>query len=143
VIVDQKLKDSLEELNFAGVGKLDHGSVARRMNMAIAEALRDISQYPFRDGGKVEARKVVMSVIITPVLRETKEVVFIENRNQEVKGFALDSVTARVKITCNRPDVESADVKILCDIQGGAIRSAHFNPENNHRPEQLELPDMD
>lgn len=138
-----KLKEQLPQFNIEHLGEMDRNAVARRGNAALALCLENISQFPFRDGGKVETRKVTIEINLTPELKETKVAVELPGgRQQEVKHFELAGVTARVKIKSALPDAETGDVRMACDIHNGKIKEARFNPENNEAPDQLEL-DLD
>lgn len=136
-MLDPKLEANLPRLAAENIGRLDNGSVARRLNAAIADVLRNISQFPFRDAGKAETRKVTMELAITPEIRPTK------NGANQVDGYELSGLSVRVKIKAGLPDAESADVRMLVDMRGGQIANVLFNPDNNSEPSQLELFDKE
>ena len=137
--MNSKLKDMLPELNMSNLAQLDRGAVERRVNDELSQAFNNISRFPCRDGGKVEVRKVVIEVTLTPEVKSVKQGIEVNGRQQEVEAFELCGVSARVKVKGVHPDAETADVRMLCDIENGRIQSAHFNPDNNDRPEQLEI----
>lgn len=137
--ISDKLKASLPQLQMANLGSLDRGAVARRVNEAISLAANNISKYPFRDGGKVEARKVVIEIVMTPMIEAVKIGVEGAGRQYEADGFELTGICTRVKVKSALPDAETADIKMLCEMKSGAITDIRFNPQNNMRPEQLEL----
>ena len=139
-MLSDKLKEALPQLCMANLGKLDRGAVERRVDAAIALCVNNINQFPFRDGGKVESRKVTIELYITPELRETTVAIETNGgRQQEVKNFELKAISGRVKIKSGLPDAETGDVRMACDVRNGAIKDVRFNPDNNFAPEQLEL----
>ena len=138
-MLSEKLKEMLPQLCMEHLGKLDRGAVQRRVDDAINLCLTNISKFPFRDGGKVETRKVTIEVYITPELKEISVGVEAGGRQQEIKGFELKGLEVRAKVKSGLPDAETGDVRMACDIRNGAIKDVRFNPDNNHQPEQLEL----
>jgi len=138
--VKQELKDNLPQLKFRNLGQMDSGTVERRVDGAIRETLDNIGRYPFRDGGKVESRKVTITLVLTPALKKTKQMIELAGgRSQEVDTFELDGVSARVEVSSALPVAKTADVRVLCETRNGRIETALFNPHNNQMPEQMEL----
>ena len=138
--MNQKLKEHLPQLNLDSLGQLDRGAVERRFGDAIESVLANISKFPFRDQNKVETRAIHLAVFITPELRLFKQAVEGNNGRQvEVDVAELAGLSVRVKIKSALPDAETADVRMACDIVNGRINDVRFNPENNAKPDQLEL----
>lgn len=138
--VNQELKDKLPQLKFNNLGQMDSGTVERRVNGAIRETLDNIGRYPFRDGGKVEPRKVTITLVLTPTLKKSKRMMELAGgRSQEVDTFDLEGVSARVEVSSALPVAKTADVRVLCETKNGRIETALFNPNNNQMPEQMEL----
>lgn len=138
--MNQKLKDHLPQLALNTLGQLDRGAVERRFRDAINCVLDNISKFPFRDNTKVETRAIHLSVFLTPELRMFKSAVESgHGRQVEVDVAELAGLSVRVKIKSNLPDAETADVRMACDIINGKINDVRFNPDNNAKPDQLEL----
>lgn len=137
--MDIKLKEQLPSFNMSNLPQLDRGAVERRVNDAIAAALNNISRFPFRDGGKVEVRKVIIEVQITPELRKIKTPVESAFGTTDLDSFELSGISVRAKVKGVHPDAETDDVRMLCDIQNQVVKGVYFNPNNNSRPDQLEL----
>lgn len=131
--------DNLPELTLSNLSKMDHGTVGRRFNDAVIECIGNISRYPFRDAGKVEVRKIIVEVTLTPEIRTFKQGVEVSGRQQEVDAYELSGVKAQVKIKSSLPDAICGTVKTLCKIVNNQIRKISFNPHNNQSPEQMEL----
>lgn len=139
--MNPKLKEALPKLSMERLSELDRGAVERRVNAALALCLSNISQFPFRDGGKVETRKVLIEVQITPEIKAIKIGVEGKGRQQQVEGWELEGVVVRVKVKSALPDAETADVRCLCEIRNNQITDVRFNPDNSDRPEQLDMLD--
>lgn len=137
--MNPKLKEMLPEFCMENLAQLDRGAVERRVNDELNQAFNNISRFPCRDGGKVEPRKVIIEVTLTPEVKEIKQGVEVNGRQQEVSAYELAGVSVRAKVKGVHPDAETADVRMLCDMQNQRIQSVYFNPNNNDRPEQLEL----
>lgn len=140
--MNPKLAEMLPQFTMETLSQLDRGAVERRVNDELAQAYNNISRFPCRDGGKVEPRKVIIEVTLTPELKKIKTAVEVGGRQQEVDSFELSGIVVRAKVKGVHPDAETADVRMLCDIVNNRIQGVYFNPENNERPEQLEL-DLD
>lgn len=137
--MDAKLAERLPEFTMENLSQLDRGAVERRVNDAITQAMSNISRFPFKDAGKVEVRKVIIEVQITPELRKIKVPVESGRGTHEAESFELSGVSVRAKVKGVNPDAETADVRMICDIRQERIQAVYFNPNNNDRPEQLEL----
>lgn len=139
ILISPKLREQLPEFTMEHVGEMDRGAVERRVNYAIKQCLQDIARFPFRDGGKVEPRKVVLELVLTPEVKAVKVGVEVAGRQQEVDSYELHGISVRAKVKSAVPDAETADVRMVCDIQNNQILDVRFNPDNNDRPDQLEL----
>ncbi len=140
-MMDQRLKDTLPQLSLESLHQLDGGKLARQFRRAIARAMQNISEFPCR-GEKVETREICLVVKLTP------EVTFKKVSHETAMGQAeytapeIIGIAASCFIKDKFPIFQTDDVRMAVDIVNGQINDLRFNPNNNNRPDQLEL-DLD
>lgn len=139
--MDQKLKESLPQLTLQTLHQLDRGKLDRQFSRAIARAMQNISEFPCK-GSKAEPREIALVFKLTPEIRFTKNAIETAMGQTEVMIPEIVGVTVSARIKDKFPIFESDDVRMVTEVVNGNIKDARFNPNNNSRPEQLEL-DLD
>lgn len=142
-MLTNKLAEQLPQFDAKGILAMDDGNNERRINGLIRDAMENISRYPFTGNGKVEKRVIEAKIIIVPELREINVPVEVGGgRVNQVKSYELAGAIVQVVLKAGNPVAKSNVVRLACEVKNQKIVAAHFNPNNNDAPEQLEL-DLD
>ncbi len=136
--VDKSFKDGLPQLELSTLHELDRGKLDRQFSRAIARALHNISEFPCK-GDKVECREIALVIRLTPEVRFAKTSVETGMGHAEASVPEIVGVTVNAHIKDKFPIFQTDDVRLAVDVVNGQIKDVRFNPNNNVRPEQMEL----
>ena len=139
--MEQKLKDALPQLTLDSIHRLDRGKLERQFARAIARAMSNISEFPCK-GDKVEVREISLVFRLTPEIRFSKRSIESGMGQCEATVPEICGVMVNAHIKDKFPIFQTDDVRLAVDVVNGQIKDARFNPDNNQRPDQLEL-DLD
>lgn len=140
-MMDQRLKEELPQLSLESLHQLDRGKLARQFRRAVTRAMQNISEFPCK-GEKVESREISLVVKLTPEVKFNKIGIETAIGNAEALQPEIIGISAACYIKDKFPIFQTDDVRMAVDIINGQISDVRFNPNNNNRPDQLEL-DLD
>lgn len=140
-MMDQRLKNELPQLSLESLHELDRGKLARQFRRAIARAMQNISEFPCK-GEKVESREISIVLKLTPEVKFNKISLETAMGQAEALRPEIIGISAACYIKDKFPIFQTDDVRMAIDIVNDQITDVRFNPNNNNRPDQLEL-DLD